>query len=107
MTRNNGNAGAEFDCILIWENFLSNCPEDGRRDRYEIRLRYRPKRDLLELRSLRAYLDSFRAKEMLQEDIANQVFADVTKCAHPALLDVELVSCRDGLEYSVRRTRRR
>ncbi len=87
---------AQFPAIEVWENqfpsyeiliddpeFTSVCPKTGLPDFGEIAIRYMPRESCLELKSLKEYLFTYRNLGIFQENIVNQVLADVVKACDP------------------------
>jgi 7-cyano-7-deazaguanine reductase len=87
---------ARFPEIETWDNqfpayeiriddpeFTSVCPKTGLPDFGEIAIRYMPRERCLELKSLKEYLFSYRNLGIFQENIVNQVLADVVKASDP------------------------
>ncbi|HEV2273155.1 MAG TPA: preQ(1) synthase [Acidobacteriaceae bacterium] len=87
---------ASFPPIETWQNqfpayeiliddpeFTSVCPKTGLPDFGEISIRYIPRERCLELKSLKEYLFTYRNLGIFQENIVNQVLADVVKACDP------------------------
>lgn len=70
----------EFTCL---------CPRSGYPDFATIRISYVPDRHIVELRSLKLYLNQFRDRNISHEAAVNQVFDDLKKLLGPRRLDVE------------------
>ena len=61
-------------------------------------IRYVPGDKLLELKSLRDYLTSFRDRPILQEEIVNEVLDEIVASAGPRFAEVEAVfNVRGGM----------
>ena len=69
--------------------FTSVCPKTGLPDFGNIVIRYEPARLCLELKSLKEYLQSYRNLGIFQENIVNQVLADVVRWAKPVWAEVK------------------
>ena len=85
-----------FPSIDVWENqfpgyeiliddpeFTSICPKTGLPDFGILTIRYMPKRECLELKSLKEYLFEYRNLGIFQENIVNQVLDDIVKATAP------------------------
>lgn len=85
-----------FPDIETWENqfpayeiliddpeFTSVCPKTGLPDFGGITIRYMPREQCLELKSLKEYLFCYRNLGIFQENIVNQVLEDVVKACDP------------------------
>lgn len=91
----------ESDEVTAW------CPYEGTTDFYEVEITYRPDGFVLELMSLRDYLQSFRDEEISHEAFTDRVFEDLVTVIDPAWLRVEIEAPpRYGLETTcIRDTR--
>jgi len=70
------------------EEFTTVCPYSGLPDFGTIRIRYIPQTSIIELRSLKYYLFSFRNVGMYQEHVANRILDDLVKCCSPKWMEV-------------------
>ena len=97
-TEEHAKAGLDtrFPDIETWENqfpayeiliddpeFTSVCPKTGLPDFGAITIRYMPRRECLELKSLKEYLFCYRNLGIFQENIVNQVLEDIVKACQP------------------------
>jgi 7-cyano-7-deazaguanine reductase len=83
--------------------FSSLCPLTGAPDFGRLTIRYVPAESLLELKSLRDYLTSFRQRKILQEEVVGTVLDEIVSSAAPRLAEVEGVfNVRGGLTTRVR-----
>ena len=64
----------EFTCI---------CPYSGLPDFAKLTIRYVPRRKLIELKSLKYYLYSFRSVKVYNEHAANKILEDLKKVLNP------------------------
>ena len=84
----------EFPSIDVWENqfpgyeiliddpeFTSICPKTGLPDFGILTIRYMPRKDCLELKSLKEYLFHYRNLGIFQENAVNQILNDIVKAA--------------------------
>lgn len=75
------------------------CPYEGTADYYDLEITYQPAGYVLELISLRDYLQSFRDEEISHEAFTDRVFEDLETVLDPAWLRVEVEAPpRYGLE---------
>jgi 7-cyano-7-deazaguanine reductase len=83
--------------------FTSLCPLTGAPDFGRLLIRYVPGEALLELKSLRDYLTSFRDRKILQEEVVGAVLDEIVLSASPRFVEVEgLFNVRGGIETRVR-----
>jgi 7-cyano-7-deazaguanine reductase len=72
-----------YEILIDDPEFTSVCPKTGLPDFGEIAIRYMPRESCLELKSLKEYLFTYRNLGIFQENIVNQVLADVVKACNP------------------------
>jgi 7-cyano-7-deazaguanine reductase len=75
------------------------CPITGQPDFYELKLTYRPDGSLIESKSLKLYLWSFRDRGIFAEDLAATLLKDLVLACNPAEMTVDLTQqVRGGLQ---------
>ena len=90
-----------FDC----PEFTCLCPMTGQPDFATIRIRYVPDEHLVELKSLKLYLWSFRQEGAFHEDVTNRILNDFVTVANPRWLEVTGdFNVRGGIKTEVRVT---
>jgi 7-cyano-7-deazaguanine reductase len=95
-------AGREYELELADPEFTSICPLTGAPDFGTVTIRYVPGEKLLELKSLREFLAGFRSREILQEEVVNEVLDEVVASAAPVRAEVEGVfNMRGGMTTRV------
>lgn len=70
---------SEFTCL---------CPRSGYPDFATIRIRYIPDKFIVELKSLKLYLNTFRDRHISHESSTNIIFEDLNKLLKPRHLEV-------------------
>ena len=73
-----------FNC----PEFTTLCPITGQPDFAEIRISYVPDKKMVESKSLKLYLFSFRNKGDFHEDCVNTIMKDLVKLMDPKYLEV-------------------
>ena len=68
--------------------FTSLCPVTGQPDWAEIDLNYLPDKHLIESKSLKEYLGSFRMHGDFHEDVCRIIVDDLVRCIQPRYLEV-------------------
>jgi 7-cyano-7-deazaguanine reductase len=68
--------------------FTAVCPFSGLPDFATVRIDYIPKRKIIELRSLKYYLMSYRNVGIYQEHAVNRILQDLVKCCSPKWMQV-------------------
>lgn len=64
------------------------CPRSGYPDYATIKIIYIPKNKVVELKSLKLYLNKFRDKSISHEEVTNKIFNDLKKVLKPKYLKV-------------------
>ncbi len=83
-----------FNC----PEFTSLCPITGQPDFAEIRISYIPAERMVESKSLKLYLFSFRNHGAFHEDCVNIIMKDLIKLMHPKYIEVTgLFTPRGGI----------
>jgi len=70
------------------DEFTAVCPFSGLPDFATIKVNYIPKKYILELRSLKYYLFSYRNVGIYQEHAVNRILKDLVKCCKPKWMQV-------------------
>jgi 7-cyano-7-deazaguanine reductase len=78
-----------YEIVIDDPEFTSVCPKTGLPDFGVITLRYLPRKQCLELKSYKEYLQSYRNVGIFQENIVNQVLEDVVRWAKPVWAEVK------------------
>jgi len=71
------------------EEFTSVCPWTGLPDFAHLAIRYVPNRHLIELKSLKYYLTSYRNVGILQEHAVNHILRDLVRLLEPVSMVIE------------------
>jgi len=86
----------EFTCL---------CPMTGQPDFATIRIRYVPDQHLVELKSIKLYLWSYRQEGAFHEDVTNRILDDFVAAAAPRWIEVVGdFTVRGGIKTVVRAT---
>ena len=78
------------EVVYETEEFTSVCPWTGLPDFGRLVICYHPHRVLVELKSLKYYLTSYRNIGMLQEHAANRILQDLVDLLQPLSMVVEI-----------------
>jgi 7-cyano-7-deazaguanine reductase len=93
----------DYEVELEALEFTSLCPLTGAPDFGTIMISYVPDEALVELKSLRDYLTSFRQRQILQEEVVNELLDEIVSSAAPRFCEVEgYFNVRGGIETRVR-----
>jgi 7-cyano-7-deazaguanine reductase len=73
---------------ISFPEFTCLCPRSGYPDFATMKIEYIPDKFIVELKSLKLYLNGFRERSISHESSTNQVFDDLKKLLKPRRLDV-------------------
>ena len=83
--------GSATDVVYETEEFTCVCPWTGLPDFGRLVIRYTPDRLLVELKSLKYYLTSYRNVGIIQEHAVNRLLRDLVNLVQPVSMTVEAV----------------
>ncbi len=78
-----------YEILIDDPEFTSVCPKTGLPDFGVLTIRYMPRKDCLELKSLKEYLFHYRSLGIFQENAVNQVLEDIVKATTPVWAEVK------------------
>lgn len=78
----------EYLVTFTCPEFTSLCPKTGQPDFAKILINYIPREDMVESKSLKLYLFSFRNHGDFHEDCVNIIMKDLVKLMNPRYLEV-------------------
>lgn len=97
--------GKEISVDIETDEFTAVCPWSGLPDFGTVKIRYLPEKRILELKSLKYYLLSFRNVGIFQEHAVVRILDDLVRVAEPQWMEIALdYKVRGGL-HTVCRTR--
>ena len=82
-------AGSATEIVYETEEFTFVCPWTGLPDFARLVIRYVPHHSLVELKSLKYYLTSYRNVGILQEHAVNRVLQDLVQLLQPVSMVIE------------------
>jgi 7-cyano-7-deazaguanine reductase len=104
----NHNPQRRYTVTLSTNEFTCLCPATGQPDFATITLKYIPAKWILESKSLKLYLWSYRDEGVFHEHLVNTICDDVVKVLDPHWIEVTGVfSARGGIAISVVATHER
>ena len=80
---------SETEVMYETEEFTCVCPWTGLPDLGTVSISYMPDKTLIELKSLKYYLTSFRNVGIIQEHVVNRILNDLVELVHPYSMLVE------------------
>ena len=103
-TFENKNKGKRFVCEHTFPELTAVCPTTKLPDFYTCRLLYEPDERIIELKSFKLYLNSYRNEGIYHEELINKIMEDLKAVIKPSWIFIELeVNVRGGISTSVRR----
>ena len=78
----------DYEINISFPEFTCLCPRSGYPDFATIRIRYIPGRKIVELRSLKLYLNSFRDVHISHEETVNKIYSEFETKLKPRFLEV-------------------
>lgn len=79
---------ADYTVQLLCEEFTCLCPMTKQPDFAKIIIEYRPDQLLIESKSLKLYLGSYRNTGIFHEFVVNQICHDLVTVLHPKTIEV-------------------
>src|SRR5512139_194498 len=78
----------DYEIAICLPEFTCLCPRSGYPDFATIRVTYVPDSLIVELKSLKLYVNSFRDRHISHEEATNRIFADLQGKLAPRFLEV-------------------
>jgi 7-cyano-7-deazaguanine reductase len=91
----NHHPGRKYMITMETEEFTTLCPLTGQPDFAEISIQYIPDQKILESKSLKLYLWSFRDRGVFHEHVSNEILDDIVSVLEP-------VFCKVKADFAVR-----
>jgi 7-cyano-7-deazaguanine reductase len=85
----NRNSAKNYFVKLNCEEFTCVCPVTHQPDFAKLKIRYIPDEKLVESKSLKLYLTSFRNTGIFHEEVVNRIADDLIKLLEPRYLEIE------------------
>ncbi len=84
----NPSMGTSYEARISFPEFTCLCPRSGYPDFATIHIRYRPNQFIVELKSLKLYLNQFRDLPISHEESATRIYQDLEGLLDPFFLEV-------------------
>jgi len=84
----NPNPEHDYEININFPEFTCLCPRSGYPDFATIKINYIPKKKIVELKSLKLYLNSFRTVYVSHEEATNKIYSELGKRLKPKFLEV-------------------
>src|ERR1700694_1712359 len=85
----NSHSGRDYLVTCETPEFTCLCPLTGQPDFATVRISYVPDRSIIELKSLKLYLWSYRQGGALHEDVTNRIPDQLVAAAEPRRMQVQ------------------
>jgi 7-cyano-7-deazaguanine reductase len=93
----------DYEVTMAVPEFTCLCPMTGQPDFATIRIRYVPDQSLVELKSVKLYLWSYRDQGAFHEDVTNRILNDLVAAIRPRWAEVTGdFNVRGGIKTDVR-----
>ena len=79
----------DYEISIELPEFTCQCPFSGYPDFAVIRLFYQPLEKVLELKSIKLYINSFRNIKISHEEVANKILNDLVAASNPSWMKLE------------------
>lgn len=94
--------GSDINVCIQTEEFTCLCPWTGLPDFADLTIKYIPSKVVVELKSLKMYLQSYRMVGMVHESVVNSILKDLKTLLKPKKIYVELkFKIRGGITTTV------
>jgi 7-cyano-7-deazaguanine reductase len=80
--------GQDYEIDINFPEFTCLCPRSGYPDFATIIIKYSPAEKIVELKSLKLYLNSFRNSHISHEEATNVIFSELKKKLKPRFMEV-------------------
>jgi 7-cyano-7-deazaguanine reductase len=95
----------DYEVVMAIPEFTCLCPMTGQPDFATIRIRYVPDQHLVELKSLKLYMWSYRDEGAFHEDVTNRILDDLVGAVRPRWAEVTGdFNVRGGIKTEIRAT---
>ena len=84
----NTSLNRDYEVSFTIPEFTCICPRSGFPDFATIRIRYIPDQLLVELKSLKLYINRFRDVQVFHEAVVNRILDDFVKAADPKWIEI-------------------
>jgi 7-cyano-7-deazaguanine reductase len=84
----NPNPERDYEINISFPEFTCLCPRSGYPDFATIKINYIPDKHIVELKSLKLYLNSFRDVYVSHEEITNRIYSELEKKLRPRFIEV-------------------
>ena len=95
-------AGKDINVCIETEEFTCLCPWTGLPDFAYAVINYMPDKTVIELKSLKLYLQTYRMVGMVHESVVNNILNDLVKTVQPKEMSIDIeFDIRGGITTTV------
>ncbi|MDQ7788112.1 MAG: preQ(1) synthase [Thermodesulfovibrionales bacterium] len=80
--------GRDYEIRIEFPEFTCLCPRSGYPDFATLKILYIPDKKIVELKSLKLYLNAFRSVSVSHEEVTNKIYAELERNLRPRFLEV-------------------
>jgi 7-cyano-7-deazaguanine reductase len=84
----NPRVGRAYEIAIELPEFTCRCPFSGYPDFAVLRLLYQPGPRVMELKSIKLYVNSYRDRSISHEEVANRILDDLVEAAAPVWMEL-------------------
>ena len=85
----NPNMHRDYEISIVLPEFTCKCPFSGYPDFATLSLRYQPNQKVLELKSIKLYINSYRDEIISHEEVANKILDDLVAAIQPTWMELK------------------
>lgn len=78
----------DYEVSIDLPEYTCLCPISGYPDFATIHIKYIPDEHIVELKSLKLYINQYRDREIFHEESVNKILDDLVACIHPRWMEV-------------------
>ena len=102
-TWENKYADKDFEIEFAINEFTCVCPKTGMPDFATLHIRYSPDKRCIELKSLKMYMNFYRAVGIFHEHVTNKILEDLVAACKPKWMKIEgEFNIRGGIKTTIR-----
>ena len=79
----------DYEISIEFPEFTCKCPFSGYPDFANLKLIYQPNKNIIELKSIKLYLNDFRDRKISHEEVANKIIDDLVSSSKPNWMQLE------------------
>ena len=85
----NLNTNRDYEVSIDFPEFTCKCPFSGYPDFATLRIIYQPNKKVIELKSIKLYLNNFRENKISHEEVTNKIIDDLVEVSNPKWMQLE------------------